>query len=103
MSVNLDTAARVEIGKGSDSQSVAVTTSAADVTIPSRLRGKYVRMYASAGTCYLAFGEDATSANSLEVATGTPESIFIPTGSGDYVFSALGSEALTLKIVVASP
>ncbi len=103
-SVNLDTAARVQVGDGADSLSEAVTTSAADITIPKKLRGKYIRIYASVGTAYLSVNTAATAGNGMEIATGTPENIFVPTeGPGDWVVSCIGSEALTLKIIVVSP
>jgi len=103
-SVTLDTAARVQVGDGADAISAAVTTSAADITIPKKLRGKFVRMYASAGTAHLSVNTTATTTNGVEVVSGTPEKFYVPTeGVGDFVVSCVGSQALTLKIVVVSP
>ncbi len=106
MSVILNTAARQQIGDGSKAASLAVTTTAADVDIPAALRGKYVKLIASAGTVYLSSGgTTATAANGFEVVSGTPESVYIPTSpdnQDDYVVSAIGTEAATLKVIEVS-
>jgi hypothetical protein len=102
----INTAARVQIGDAALSAALTVTTSSTVVSVPAALRGKYVKLYASAGTVYLSSGTDAvTAANGFEVVSGAPESVYIPTDSGKggvYPLRAIGSEAATLKVVAAS-
>lgn len=105
MSVIQNQAARVQVGDGANADSFSITTSAADIELPAEMRGKFVEMYASAGTVYLSLNTTATVANGLEVIAGTPRRIFIPPARDNqfpYTLSAIGSGAATLKVVIAS-
>jgi hypothetical protein len=102
----LNTAARQQIGDAALSGALAVTTGSTTISVPAALRGKYVVLYASAGTIYLSSGTAAvTTANGFEVVSGTPVSVYIPNAADnaqDYELRAIGSEAATLKVVAAS-
>lgn len=118
MSAILNTAARQQIGDGANAVTLSVTTTAAVIEIPAAMRGKYVKLIASAGTVYLSSGKErlnaagsegpttATAANGFEVVSGTPESVYIPDSSAlpklPYRVSALGTEAADLKVITVS-
>jgi hypothetical protein len=108
----LNTAARQRIGDGANSAAITVTTSAAEQEIPAALRGKYVKLIASAGTVYISSGPElegptaATAANGFEVVSGTAEQVEIPTfkdNQDTYTVSVIGTEAATLKVILVSP